>query len=120
VPVCRGSVFLSSPHFRSDWYHDWYHETSGSGTGRPATSLSKIGAMAQPRPWPDVGEEGRWAIEQMEELFATTEQDAEGLLARAEQLRAQAAQAEFEEQANVYLALAERYEAVAATRLAAN
>lgn len=74
--------------------------------------------MSKTRPWPDVPEEGRWTIEMMEELLANTDQSPEELLARAKDLRAEAADADIDEYRNVALVLAERYEAAAADRLA--
>lgn len=61
----------------------------------------------------------RWAIELMEELLEQTEQPARELSARAEELRAQAAQTDIEGYREAALALADRYEQAAASRLAA-
>jgi len=69
-------------------------------------------------PWPDVPEEHRWSIELMEELLELTEQPPRELSARAEELRAQAAQTDIEGYRDAALALADRYEQAAAARLA--
>lgn len=70
------------------------------------------------RPWPDIRDEQRWAIELMEELLEQTEQPPRELSARAEELRAQAAQTDIEGYRDAALALADRYEQAAAARLA--
>lgn len=75
--------------------------------------------MSEVRPWPDVGEEGRWAIELMEELLATTDQTPEQLNDRAADLRAYAARTDIEEYREATLAVADRYEATAAARVTA-
>jgi hypothetical protein len=69
-------------------------------------------------PWPDVPEEHRWSIELMEELLEQTEQPPRELSARAEELRAQAAQTDIDGYRDAALALADRYEQAAAARLA--
>lgn len=69
-------------------------------------------------PWPDIPDEQRWSIELMEELLEQTEQPARELSARAEELRAQAAQTDIEGYRDAALALADRYEQAAAARLA--
>jgi hypothetical protein len=69
-------------------------------------------------PWPDVPDEQRWSIELMEELLAQTEQPPKELSARAEELRAQAAQTDIEGYRDAALALADRYEQAAVARLA--
>jgi hypothetical protein len=69
-------------------------------------------------PWPDIPDEQRWSIELMEELLAQTEQQPRELSARAEELRAQAAQTDIEGYRDAALALADRYEQAAAARLA--
>jgi hypothetical protein len=69
-------------------------------------------------PWPDLPEEQRWSIELMEELLEQTEQPPRELSARAEELRAQAAQTDIEGYRDAALALADRYEQAAAARLA--
>jgi hypothetical protein len=69
-------------------------------------------------PWPDIPKEHRGSIELMEELLERTEQPARELSARAEELRAQAAQTDIEGYCDAALALADRYEQAAAARLA--
>jgi hypothetical protein len=48
------------------------------------------------RPWPGVPEEHRWVIDLMEERFERTSQSPDELIARAEELRREAAQTEFQ------------------------
>ena len=69
-------------------------------------------------PWPDILDKHRWSIELMEELLEQTEQPPRELSARAEELRAQAAQTDIKGYRDAALALADRYEQVAAARLA--
>lgn len=69
-------------------------------------------------PWPNILDKHRWSIELMEELLEQTEQPPRELLARAEELRAQAAQTDIEGYRDAALALADRYEQAAAVRLA--
>jgi len=69
-------------------------------------------------PWPDVPKEHRWSIELMEELLEQTEQPPGELSARADELRAQAAQTDIEGYRDAALALADRYEQAAGARLA--
>lgn len=69
-------------------------------------------------PWPDIPDRHRWALELMEERLERTEQPARELSARAEELRAQAAQTDIEGYRDAALALADRYEQAAAARLA--
>jgi hypothetical protein len=69
-------------------------------------------------PWPDIPDEQRWSIDLMEELLEQTEQPPRELSARAEKLRAQAAQTDIEGYRDAALALADRYEQAAAARLA--
>lgn len=70
------------------------------------------------RPWPEIPGKHRWSIELMEELLEQTEQAPGELSARAEELRAQAAQTDIEGYRDAALALADRYEQAAAARLA--
>lgn len=70
------------------------------------------------RPWPDVPEDQRWALEFMEERLERTDQTPEELLARADELRAQAAAAEISGIREASLALADRYAEAASARLA--
>lgn len=70
------------------------------------------------RPWPQVSEDDRWAIELMEERFEQTTQTPEALKARAEQLRIEADTTEIPGHRAAVLALADRYEQAAAARLA--
>lgn len=73
--------------------------------------------MSMVRPWPNVPEH-RWVIDLMEERFERTSQTPDELMARAEELRGEAAQTEFQGIRDAALALADRYEAAAAARLA--
>ena len=74
--------------------------------------------MSSVEHWPDVAPEARWATELMDELLATTTQTPEELLARAGELRAQAAATDIEGYRMGALKLAVRYEQTAALRLA--
>lgn len=74
--------------------------------------------MAAVHPWPDIPDEQRWSIELMEELLERTTQPARELAARADELRAQAAQTDIDGYRDAALALADRYEHAAAARLA--
>ena len=70
-------------------------------------------------PWPDIPDEQRWSLELMEErLEWTSQQPPRELTARAEELRAQAAQTDIAGYRDAALALADRYEQAAAARLA--
>lgn len=69
------------------------------------------------RPWPDISNDHRWAIELMEELLEQTTQPPEALAARAEELRARAARTDIDGYRDAALALADRYELAAAARL---
>jgi hypothetical protein len=73
--------------------------------------------MASVRPWPKVPDEDQWLIELMEERFEKTIVSPEQLRARANELYAQAEQAEVGGQRDALLALADRYEDAAAARL---
>jgi hypothetical protein len=74
--------------------------------------------MASVEQWPDVAPEARWAVELMDELLATTNQKPEELLARARELRTQAAASDIEGYRTGCLKLASRYEQTAAARRA--
>jgi hypothetical protein len=69
-------------------------------------------------PWPDIPDEHQWSLELMEERLERTVQPPRELSARAEELRAQAAQTDIVGYRRAALALADRYEQAAATRLA--
>lgn len=69
-------------------------------------------------PWPDIPDKHRWVLEQMEERLEQTTQPPRELSARADELRAQAAQTDIEGYRDAALALADRYEQAAAARLA--
>lgn len=69
-------------------------------------------------PWPDIPDGQRWSLELMEERLERTAQPPRELTARAEELRAQAAQTDIEGYRDAALALADRYEQAAAARLA--
>jgi hypothetical protein len=70
------------------------------------------------RVWPDLPDKHRWALELMEKRLENTTQPARELSARAEELRAQAAQTDIDGYRDAALALADRYEQAAASRLA--
>jgi hypothetical protein len=70
-------------------------------------------------PWPAVPEEHRWTIELMEELLEETTDTPAELTARAGELREEAEANEIKGQRDAALALADRYEQAAASRLAA-
>jgi hypothetical protein len=73
--------------------------------------------MASVRPWPKVAEEDQWIIELMEERFERTSQAPRQLRSRANELYAEAEQAEVGGYRDALLALADRYEHAAAARL---
>jgi hypothetical protein len=73
--------------------------------------------MASAPHWPDVPEEDRWALELMEQRLEDNWQSAEQLLARAKELRVEAAGTEIKGTRDAALALAARYEAAATARL---
>jgi hypothetical protein len=75
--------------------------------------------MASAHPWPEVRDEDRWAIELMEDRLEKTRQSPTELRARAVELRAEAQQTDMTGIRDATLALAARYEQVAATRTAA-
>jgi hypothetical protein len=70
------------------------------------------------QPWPDLSDKHRWVLELMEERLEKTTQPARELSARADELRAQAAQTDIDGYRDAALALADRYEQAAAARLA--
>jgi CRP-like cAMP-binding protein len=69
------------------------------------------------RVWPDLPEKHRRALELMEKRLKSTTQPARELSARAEELRAQAAQTDIDGYRDAALMLADRYEQAAASRL---
>ena len=71
------------------------------------------------RVWPDLPEKHRWALELMEKRLKNTTQPARELSARAEELRAQAAQTDIDGYRDAALMLADRYEQ-ASTLMRAN
>jgi hypothetical protein len=70
------------------------------------------------RPWPDIPDEQRWTLELMEERLERTQQTPDQLSARAEELRAQAAETDVKGFRDAAVALADRYEEAATARLA--
>lgn len=70
--------------------------------------------MSSVEHWLDVDSDARWATELMDELLATTTRTSEELLARARELRAQAAATEIDGYCAGALKLAFRYEQAAA------
>ncbi len=71
------------------------------------------------RPWPSLPDEDRWLAELMDRRLRETTQSADDLRARARELRSQAEQSEMKGTRDAALALAERYEQAAASRLTA-
>jgi hypothetical protein len=71
------------------------------------------------RPWPDIPDEHRWTIEMMEERLRETNQTPAELRSRARELRTKAEQTDLTGIRDAALALADRYEEAAATRVAA-
>lgn len=69
------------------------------------------------RPWPAVPEEHRWTIESAEEMLENTTQTPEQLSVRARELRGDAEATDIKGFRDAWIALAERYEALAASRL---
>ncbi|MGH2988022.1 MAG: hypothetical protein ACRDLO_15240 [Solirubrobacterales bacterium] len=86
--------------------------------GRPATEVADKLALMPTAAWPDIPDEQRWALELIEERLERTSQTPDELSARAEELRAQAADTEIRGFRDAALALAERYEEAAAARVA--
>ena len=74
--------------------------------------------MSSVEHWAGVAPEARFFTEIMDELLATTTETSEELLARARELRAQAAATDIEGYRAGALRLAVRYEHAAAERLA--
>lgn len=66
------------------------------------------------KPWPEVSEQHRWAIEMMEERLRETKQTPDELRSRARELRAKAEQTDLKAIQDAALALADRYEEAAA------
>jgi hypothetical protein len=71
------------------------------------------------RPWPELPDEYQWLADAMDRRLQDSTQSAEELHARAGELRAHARQSEFKGARDAALALADRYEQAAATRLSA-
>jgi hypothetical protein len=69
-------------------------------------------------PWPEILDDHRWVIESLEERFENPDETSEELSARACELRSLAAASELDGQRDALLALADRYEAAAARRIA--
>jgi hypothetical protein len=68
-------------------------------------------------PWPEVPEEYRWTIELIEERLEKNDQTPEELTSRAEELRREAESTEIDGYRDARLALADRFEALAVSRL---
>lgn len=75
--------------------------------------------MASAGPWPEVRDEDRWAIQLMEERLEKTRQSPAELRARATELRAEAQRTDISGVRDAVLAIAERYEQLAAARTGA-
>jgi hypothetical protein len=84
------------------------------GSRQAAVHLEPMSAV---RPWPEVPSEARWVIEAMEEQLEETTATPQELATHARELRARAAAADNEGSRQAALAVAERYEQLAATRL---
>jgi len=69
------------------------------------------------RPWPTLHEEDRWLTDALEQQLSESTQSAEEMRAHADELRAQAEQSELKGMRDAALALADRYEWIAAERL---
>jgi hypothetical protein len=69
------------------------------------------------RPWPELRDEDRWLIDAMERRISDTTQSPDELRARAQELRADAAASDVKGVRDAKLALADRYEQAAVTRL---
>ncbi len=85
-----------------------------SAPATPAVRRSTLASMSSSRRWPSLPEEDRWAVDLMEELLQDDSQTPKQLLARAGELRAEAANTEVEGIRSAALVLAERYEEAAA------
>jgi hypothetical protein len=68
--------------------------------------------------WPDVPDHLKWTIELMEEQLERSGRSPRELSGRAKELREQAAQTSIKGYQDAAVALADHYEAAAATRLA--
>jgi hypothetical protein len=68
-------------------------------------------------PWPDVPEEYQWTIDLMEERLEKNDQTPEELLSRVRELRRDAEATEIEGNRDAWLAVADRFEELAASRL---
>ena len=73
--------------------------------------------MASVRLWPEILEEDKWLIELMEERFEKTPLSPKELRDRAAELRRQADENDMAAYREMALALAERYEETATSRL---
>jgi len=78
----------------------------------------RLERMPSARPWPTLAEEGRWALELMEELLEDNSQTPEQLQTRARELRVEADETDIKGVRDAALVLAERYEEAAAARVA--
>jgi hypothetical protein len=67
-------------------------------------------------PWPELPEEYRWTTELMDSLLAKSDQSPEGMRARADELREEAAASGVKGQREAALVLASHYEAAAESR----
>lgn len=69
------------------------------------------------QPWPSLAEEQRWVLSLMEARLERTSQTPEELLARSQELRAEAAETDIRGFREAALALADRYSDAASTLL---
>lgn len=95
------------------------HAVSDCRRARSGRTPSYTRAMASPRPWPKLRHEDEWLIELMEGRLANTHKTAEQLRARAQELRAEAAQTDLRGYRHAASALADRYEQAATERAGA-
>jgi len=71
------------------------------------------------RPWPELPDEDRWLIDELDRELRETTQSAEELRSRAGELRAEAERSEVKGIVDAALALADRYDQAATARLSA-
>jgi hypothetical protein len=67
----------------------------------------------EPRPWPELGTEGQWATELVDELLESPIESASELQNRARELREEARATELPGERDVAEALADRYQLAA-------
>lgn len=70
-----------------------------------------------PRPWPTLNDEDQWLVDALERQITESDSTPDELRKRAGELRQQAADSDVNGTREASLALADRYEAAAASRL---